>query len=166
MLKFDNPPAHVFTNYLPKLLNPLPVVYGFNPQNGNFVIAGNEYIGNLIIQPLHSRWKMSARHGESRKMWLDTLFVDKHQKLGLISLTQSVGYDLSHVFQRLRRKKIGFCGVWLCLSGHNRSYDKFAKFPFMVNVTSYYWATEIDCLIAERKLRDIRLKPWEQLNGK
>ena len=159
---FDNPPDRVLTNHIEPMFNRRPISYSFNPQNGNFAAAGDEYYGGLIIQPLHFRWKTSARHGQAKRLWLDVLFQSRLQHLGLLSLPAPTGYLLSHCFQRMQRKRISLFGAWLRL---NR-YPRPDKCPYMVEVSSYYWATDFDCLNAERKLRNIRLKPWEQADEK
>jgi hypothetical protein len=157
-IKFLNPPAHVLSSHTPRSTNPLPVLYGFSPKTGNFTVAGPEYSGNLIIQPLRYRWKLCSRRGDVEREWLDVLFINRFDDLGLISLPQSVGNDLSNALSQLRLKRISLFGVWLCLAKYRPPFQS----AFRVNVNSYYWATEIDCLVAERKKRDIRLKPWSK----
>jgi hypothetical protein len=163
MLKFDNPPAHVSIDNSP---NRLPILYSFNSLTGNFIFNGSEHLGNLVIQPLCFREKTVSRHGGIERFWLDVLFLDRFNRLGLISLHFLPGADLLDTFGNLLREKIELWGVWLRLSGHDFGLECPTSVRYRAIVNSYYWASKIDCLNAESKLRSIRLKPWEQSNGK
>lgn len=179
MLKFDNAPAHVYENP-PKLTVPLPIPHTFNPATGGYMREppeGGQTPTLMVIQPLIYRLTYSSRHGKCKKEWLDVLFLNKFNRLGVLSLPNWYAIDLLQCLKILELRQIQIHGAWLSMTrrvNERRTSDGFPvhegatrqttanrdKQTYIPRVNSYYWASTWDCVRASRTISDIRANPW------
>jgi hypothetical protein len=180
MLKFDNAPAHVYENP-PKLTVPLPIPHTFNPATGGYMRElpeGGQTPTLMVIQPLIYRLTYSSRHGKCKKEWLDVLFLNKFNRLGVLSLPNWYAIDLLQCLKILELRQIQIHGAWLSMTrrvNERRTSDGFPvhegatrqttanrgdKQTYIPHVNSYYWASTWDCVRASRTISDIRANPW------
>ena len=175
-LVFDNPPSYLFDPV--KLTNQLPVLHTFSPSTGLYFRDGIPVHGSIVIQPLLYRIKHVARRGQrcasvgfpdhegatrhSATNWLDVLFLNRFNRLGLLSLPNWYGIDLLQTLKLAELRGLKPHGVWLCINRRvnettaNRGKDR----TYLPQVVSYYWATRSDCARAARTIADLHIYPW------
>jgi hypothetical protein len=181
MLRFDNPPAHVY-EHPNRVANPLPVLYTFDPATGQYLRNGKDP-ALVVFQPLMYRLTYSARHGKCTKEWLDVLFLSKFNTVGLLSLPNWYALELFQCLKILELRQIQIHGVWLSMTrraNERRTSDGFPvhegatrqvtanrgdKRTYIPHVNSYYWASTWDCVRATRTISDLWSNPWEKAHG-